>query len=80
MFWQLTPREFTGLCERHRLALRREDTHFAMVAAVIANTVRGKNQRPARIEDFMPQERSAQTPAQQAQLFQMFVAAAAGRN
>jgi hypothetical protein len=33
---------------------RRIDARFAMLAAILANQQRGKNQRPYRTEDFMP--------------------------
>lgn len=33
------------------------DARFALLASVIANCHRGKNQRAYRVEDFMPKER-----------------------
>lgn len=37
---------------------RRIDARFAMLASILANQNRGKNQRPYRVEDFMPKHHS----------------------
>ena len=40
--------------ERNPIGQEREDWLFAMLAAVLANVWRGKNQRAAKVTDFLP--------------------------
>lgn len=58
-FWRLSPRQFGALLERHNEEQRKEDWRAGMIAATIANALRGKKGKAYQAEDFMP--RKAQT-------------------
>lgn len=60
-FLRLTPAQFRALFERRLVDLEEQDSHAALVCTLLANIHRGKNKRPFKIEDFMPQRRGNRT-------------------
>ena len=48
-----------ALEEVHETEERRMDARFGLVCSVIANCNRAANQRPYRVEDFMPKPRAS---------------------
>jgi len=52
----------------------RMDLRFAMVCTMIANALRGKNSKPAKMEDFLLfREKHQQTPEEMMHEFQMAI-------
>jgi len=65
-FWALTPAQFRALYDRHILALEEADVRAALICTVMANIHRGKNRKPFRVEDFVPDRRGKRkAPRQQ---------------
>lgn len=55
----LTPGEAQVYLAERELLEKRSDLRAAQMMALIANIHRGKNKRPFKVRDFMPEERKA---------------------
>lgn len=60
-FWSLSLRETFLLIDRWDAAEQRQDRRAAIAPCILANVHRGKDQKPYKIEDFMPGGRKKQT-------------------
>jgi hypothetical protein len=55
-FWNMTLVEFNALADTYRDALEREDRHFGLICAVMANINRDPKKPAYQVEDFIPQK------------------------
>lgn len=55
-FWDLTPRHFAGVYKHYIDSERRQDSRFALLACLYANSHRDEKKRntPFELSDFMP--------------------------
>ena len=71
-FWALTLKKFNYLIKRYSLHLERQDSHAALICAVLANIHRDHKTKAFTPKDFMPgkaTKQETQTPEDMLELF-----------
>lgn len=76
-FWKLTLNQFNALAERYLSLREREDYRSAQICAVLATVF---CRRQFKVSDFMPREKTEQTPEQMMQMIEMWNIALGGEN
>lgn len=80
-FWNLTPKEFDGLIQRHIASEERENLRSGLIAATILNLFLDKGREPIQPGDFFKEreEPKAQTWQEQLSVAEMMAAAGWGQ-